>query len=37
VTDSGHELAPLTEAAHTAMEAARTAGGHRWERAETLR
>jgi hypothetical protein len=37
VTDSGYELAPLTEAAHTAMEAARTAGGHRWERAETLR
>ena len=36
VRTSGYELTAMTDAAHAAMERARIAGGHRWERAEPV-
>lgn len=36
VRTSGYELSALRDAAHAAMERARAAGGHRWDRAEPV-
>ncbi|MFF2487781.1 hypothetical protein ACFVSU_15360 [Microbacterium sp. NPDC058062] len=36
VTTAGYELTALTADAHAAMERARLAGGHRWERSEPV-